>query len=89
MDFKGDCFSFQQDLMPGDYTIPFEFTLPPGVPASIMYHNQHHYDSPKAFVKYSVKATIVTHSRQTLKYKQMLVIHEPPVQFVQNAQNKQ
>jgi hypothetical protein len=54
-----------------------------------MYHNQHHYDRPKAFVKYSVKATIITHSKQTLKYKQMLVIHEPPVPFAQNAQSKQ
>jgi hypothetical protein len=26
--FKGTCFTFQGPLNPGDYTIPFEFTLP-------------------------------------------------------------
>ena len=36
-------------------------------------------------MKYTIKSTIVTHDNRTLKYKQWLVIHEPPVQYQQNT----
>lgn len=81
LEFNGICFQFTQLLLPGDYTIPFEFTLPTNLPSSIMYHNKGHSDHPKAHVKYSARATIVTHEKKVLKYKQMLIIQEPPVAF--------
>ena len=37
MEFKGNCFTFQGPLAPGDYTIPFEFVLPPSIPSSILF----------------------------------------------------
>jgi len=55
--------------MPGDYTIPFEFDLQNQLPASIMWARKDHHDKPKANVKYSVKARLLTHSKQYLKYK--------------------
>ena len=54
LEFRGSCFTFQGPLMPGDYTIPFEFKLPDCLPSSIMYNNKHHHDKPKAVVKYSI-----------------------------------
>lgn len=50
-----------------------------------MWARKDHRDKPKAQVKYSVKARLLTHDNQYLKYKQMLVIHEPPVSFQQNT----
>ena len=54
IDVKAHCFSFSSMLMPGDYTVPFEFTLPHGIPSSIMFMNKHHRDKPKAVIKYRV-----------------------------------
>lgn len=84
INFRAVCHTFDPalgPLPPGDYTIPFEFTLPLGMPASIMYHNINHHDMPKAVVKYSFKAKIVNHDKSILKYKQLIVVHEPPVAF--------
>lgn len=85
--FNGDCFTFTEDLQPGDYTFRFEFALPETLPASIMFKNDNHADRPKVFIKYSVRAKIVTNSGKELKYKQMVMIHEPPIEFKVNYQN--
>ena len=70
LDFKGICFTFMQPyLNPGDHTIPFEFTLPQHLPASIMYHNRNHHNKPKCHIKYSILATIHTHQHKKMKYK--------------------
>lgn len=56
--YKAPCFTFSvPTLMPGDYTIPFQFQLPQGIPSSIMFQGtgQKH---PKAKVKYCIKATL-------------------------------
>ena len=37
MTFRANCFTFNGDLMPGDYTIAFDFVLPPTIPASVMF----------------------------------------------------
>ena len=37
INYDGCCFTFNGPLMPGDYTIPFEFTLPEYAPASIIW----------------------------------------------------
>ena len=84
MDYRATCFTFQGPLNPGDYTIPFDFNLPNQLPASILWARKDHHDRPKASVKYSIKARIVTHDKKYLKYKQMLVIHEQPVTFQAN-----
>ena len=89
LEFDGVCFTFTQPLAPGDYIIPFEFTLPLGLPASIMFQNKHHHDKPKAIVKYSVMSTIINYDNTVLRYKQMPVIHEPPVAFQENNLYKQ
>lgn len=79
LEFKAPCFTFQGPLNPGDYTIPFEFTLPANIPSSMMYKNPNHRDKPSAKIKYSIRAVVDTHDKKVLKYKQWLIIHEPPV----------
>lgn len=85
MEFKGRCFTFQGPLYPGDYTIPFEFTLPAQLPASIMYRNDTIRERPKAEVHYRISALLETVERKVLRYHQMLLIQEPPVPFVEGA----
>mmetsp|Transcript_226 Transcript_226/g.414 ORF Transcript_226/g.414 Transcript_226/m.414 type:complete len:98 (+) Transcript_226:356-649(+) len=50
-----------------------------------MYHDLSTWHRPKAEVKYSIKGTIEMLDGKVMKYKQMLVIHEPPVEFKQDA----
>ncbi len=69
MEFRAVCFTFQGPLNPGDYTIPFEFTLPNNLPSSIMFKNKFHRDKPSAKVKYNIKAIINTYDKRFLKYK--------------------
>lgn len=68
LEFKGRCFTFNGPLYPGDYTIPFEFTLPPQLPSSIMYRNDRIRERPKAEVNYRIKAILETIDRRVLKY---------------------
>jgi len=70
--------------MPGDYVIPFEFTLPLNLPSSINYKNNIG-DKPKAKIKHTIKAIINMKNGKIMKYKQLLVIHENPVEFKQDA----
>jgi len=80
MDCKFTAFTFTTGtLAPGDYTIPFEFDLPASLPASLMWKRKDHYDRPSIKIKYSIKSIVHTHSKKQLKYKQLLLIHEPPV----------
>lgn len=69
----------------GDFTIPFEFKLPDHIPASIMYKNENTKEKPKSVVQYSIRSKIINHDGTYLKYKQMLVVHEPPVPFEAEA----
>ena len=89
LEFKGRCFTFNGPLYPGDYTIPFDFTLPMGLPASIMYRNDRIREKPKAAINYRIVAILETIDRRVLKYHQMLLVHEPPVPFVEGAMEKQ
>ena len=52
-----------------------------------MYKNCEDRDIPKAKITYKVKAVIHTHEGHQMKYQQMLVIHEPPVAFVADAES--
>lgn len=59
MKFHHPCFTFAvPTLMPGDYAIPFSFTLPAGIPSSLYYKNSSIAAKPKAKVKYHIRATL-------------------------------
>lgn len=77
--FHHPCFTFAvSTLVPGDYAIPFCFTLPQGIASSLFYKNKHHNAKPKAKVKYHIKATLKGHSNKIhMKHKQVVVIREP------------
>ena len=76
LEFKGVCFTFTEMLVPGDYTIPFDFTLPEDIPGSVCFRDDTKNEKPKCEVKYTVKAILNTVDNRMLKYKQMLVVHE-------------
>lgn len=78
LDYKQNCYEFKEDIQPGDYAFNFEFQLPHDLPASIYYLNKDHNQKPKAKVRYSIKASILTEDKRAIAYKQMLIVHEPP-----------
>lgn len=62
LDFNGICFTFKGPLAPGDYTIPYDFTLPPKLSGSCYINKKFSdYDEPKAIVQYTVRAKLVTY----------------------------
>lgn len=69
-DIKATCFTFQNQLAPGDYTIPFEFDLPQNLPSSMILKNRKGYGSekPKAAVKYKITFIVHMHDGQQMKY---------------------
>jgi len=85
IDFSGKCYTFQGPLAPGDYTLDFEIVLPPHLPASIWYKNYNNHDKPKAKILYHIHAVLETQSKEVMTYKSMLVVHQPPVAFQQDA----
>ena len=47
-----------------------------------MFKDKHTREKPKAEIKYSVKCKVYAHDEHNeMKYKQQLIIREPPVQF--------
>ncbi len=48
-------------LAPGDYVVPFSFTLPPGLPSSLVYHKHDCFESPKAKIKFHIRALLKNH----------------------------
>jgi hypothetical protein len=89
IDVRATCFTFpqQQDLAPGDYTIPFEFVLPQNLPSSMILKNRPGYrgERPKAAVKYKLTMIVNMHDGKEMKYTQFLVVHEPPVEMKMNT----
>jgi hypothetical protein len=66
----------------GSSEVSFQFTLPTGIPSSFYYKDKKCREKPKAKVKYTVKATLCsTLTSEEMKYKQVLIIREPPVTF--------
>jgi hypothetical protein len=61
--------------------------LPANLPSSIYFHNWNDDQKAKAFCQYSIKAELKLRSwfGKSLKYKQILTIHEPPVAFTPDA----
>ena len=71
-------------LNAGNNEVSFEFSLPIGIPSSFNYSDKHRKEKPKAEIKYSVQAKLCTLSEhESMKYKQLLIIREPPVAFKQ------
>lgn len=62
LDYRGNCYQFNGDLMPGDYCLHFSFVLPEDLPSSMLFLNRSDWAKPKAFVQYSIKATLKTRS---------------------------
>jgi len=50
-----------------------------------MYHNASSQGRPRAVVKYGIKAIIEMMDDRIMKYKQLLIIQEPPVEFKQDS----
>jgi hypothetical protein len=74
-------------LAPGLYQVRFQFVLPDKMPSSINFKDKSTRERPKAKIKYFVKAVLKTgFFENNMKYKQVLAIREPPVQFKMNEQ---
>jgi hypothetical protein len=81
--FKQPCFTFSvSHLAPGDYAVPFSFSLPAKIPSSLYYKNKHIQAKPKACVKYHIRASLKNHHHHSLmKFKTVMVIKEHDVAF--------
>lgn len=60
----------------GDYQIPFKFTLPKGIPYSIIYRNLCIKARPKCEVKYFLRAILHSGSQRKMSHKQYLIVKE-------------
>ena len=87
MNTKVKCKDFDGEMEAGDYEIPFEFDLPDDIPSSVIYSNKKDHEKPKCNIKYHIKCIIDAAGwfGRDLKYKQMLVVHEKPVEFKENT----
>lgn len=72
-------------LFPGDYQVPFQFTLPLGIPASIFYKNDAILKHPEGKIKYTVQARLARYGTFTkeITYRQVILVRENPKGFAQ------
>lgn len=84
--FQNPCYVISVPmLMPGDYTIPFQFMLPPNLPSSFQFMRHEMHQKPKGKVKYHVKAFVEDHHGKTImKNKQVLIVREQGDNFQTN-----
>ena len=79
--YKDRVGNLPEELEEGDYTVRFSFELPKKIPSSLFFKSKAK-ESPKAKVKYFVKAKInCEDDSMDLKHKQVLSIREEPVQM--------
>ena len=83
---------FTTTLMPGDYSIPFSFTMPVGLPSSFQFIDNRMWQRPKGKVKYTIKASMLTHqNKELMRHKQVLILREMGDAYqeniVHNAEN--
>jgi hypothetical protein len=72
-------------LVPGDYSIPFSFIIPPDLPSSFQFIDQHIWQKPKGKVKYTIKASMVNADfKELMRHKQVLILREMGDAFQQN-----
>lgn len=67
-------------IHPGVSMVSFQFSLPNNIPSSFYYKDKKCREKPKACIKYTVQVKLEIPG-EDLKYKQVLVIREPPVAF--------
>ena len=68
-------------LAPGNYSIPVQFVLPGKLRSSMAYKSKEK-EKQKAKCKYVIKTEIIgLGDDEVMKYKQVLMIREPPVKF--------
>ena len=86
LEYKNRVFDIQGGLLnPGVYQVEFTTNLPENIPSSLYFKEKHEREKPKAKIKYYVKATLKTHDKHDeMKYKQVLMIREKPVNFKTN-----
>jgi len=84
--YKNPCFQFTTPmLMPGDYTIPFSFQLPPLIPSSMNFSDTTLQSRPKAKVKYHIKSILEDfHGKTAMVNKQVLILREMGDSFQTN-----
>jgi hypothetical protein len=89
--YRAPCFQFSVPvLMPGDYTIPFQFMLPASLPSSMNFKDTKCDEKPKAKVKYHIKAILTDqHNKEAMKYKQVLILREQGDTFQVNINQSQ
>ena len=79
MGYKANVHQIDGDVEAGDYLINFSFNIPDDVPSSLMFKNKSK-ESPKAKVKYYVKAKLVcSDDHATMSHKQVLTLREKPL----------
>jgi hypothetical protein len=85
LEFKDRVFAIPNGmLLAGSSEVSFQFQLPTGIPSSFYFKDKKCIEKPKAKVKYTVQATLCsTLTNDHMKYKQVLIIREPPVAFKQ------
>ena len=77
--YKNQLCQLPRALEPGDYQIRFSCTLPGKLPSSFYFKDKKKKESPKAKVKYFLKAMLVCDdSTNNMVYKQVLSIREKP-----------
>ena len=75
---------------PGAYVIEFSFNLPIDLPSSINTHMKDVRERPKAKIKYFIKAKVNAFDpRDNMKYKQVLIVRERPVEFKMGEQQQE
>lgn len=91
LEYKQKVFAIPNGFLnAGNNEVSFEFSLPLGIPSSFSFADKHKREKPKAEIKYSVQAKLCTHSdHESMKYKQLLVIREPPVAFKQGERQEE
>lgn len=84
LEFKAKVYDFPDEhLNPGVYSVNFEAELPDHIPSSLYFKHKHSREEPKAKVKYYIKCTLNTRDKHDeMKYKQVLMIREKPVNLV-------
>lgn len=84
--YKNPVFVFTlPQLMPGDYSIPFSFNMPAGLPSSFQFIDDKIWQRPKGKVKYSIKAMMLDHhGKELMRHKQVLILREMGDAFREN-----
>ena len=84
LEYKNRVFDIQGGVLnPGIYSVEFMTELPHNIPSSLHFKDKHSREEPKAKVKYHIKATLHTYDHShSMKYKQVLIIREKPVNLV-------